>query len=50
MYNKIKKFYDMGLWTRDMVYNVYQKGIITEQQYLDITQSTWKCGNQLHKF
>jgi uncharacterized XkdX family phage protein len=32
MYEKIKKWYDMGLWTEAMVDNAVTKGIITEEQ------------------
>lgn len=33
---KIKKWYDMGLWTADMVRNAVDKGIITETDYTEI--------------
>lgn len=33
MYEKIKKFYDLGLWTEEMVKNAFDKGIITEDEY-----------------
>lgn len=36
MYAKIKKFYDMGLYSADQVYKFVEKGVITEQQYRDI--------------
>ena len=32
MYEKIKRFYDLGLWTEDMVRNAVAKGIITEEE------------------
>lgn len=33
MFNKIKKFYDMGLWTEKMVKDAVDKGVITEKEY-----------------
>ncbi|MBT2723041.1 XkdX family protein [Bacillus sp. ISL-46] len=36
-YERIKRFYDGGLWTKDMVGNAVVKGIITTEQYEDIT-------------
>lgn len=33
MYEKIKKFYDLGLWTEEMVKNAFDKGIITKDEY-----------------
>ena len=33
MFEKIKKFYDMGLYTEEQVYKFVEKGIITEEQY-----------------
>lgn len=32
MYNKIKKWYEMGLWTEAMVLQAVEKGIITQAQ------------------
>lgn len=33
MYEKIKKFYDLGLWTEAMVKDAVEKGIITAAEY-----------------
>jgi len=33
MFEKIKKFYDMGLYTKEQVKKFADKGIITEEQY-----------------
>lgn len=33
MFDKIKKFYDMGLWSDVQVRNAVEKGIITEDEY-----------------
>lgn len=32
MFEKIKKFYDLGLWTETMVRNAVAKGIISEDE------------------
>lgn len=32
MYEKIKKWYDQGLWSEEMVKNAVKKGVITEEQ------------------
>jgi hypothetical protein len=36
MFERIKKWYRLGLWTADMVRNAVTKGIITEEQATDI--------------
>lgn len=36
MYEKIKKWYQMGLWTETMVQNAVRKGILTEEQSEEI--------------
>lgn len=33
MFEKIKKFYKMGLYTEAQVYKFVEKGVITEEQY-----------------
>ncbi len=38
MFEKIKRFYDMKLYTKEMVYMFVYKGIITEAQYADIVK------------
>ena len=37
MFEKIRKWYMMGLWTEAMVQNALDKGIISKEQYTDIT-------------
>ncbi len=37
MYDKIKMWYDMGLWTESMVQDAVDKGILTQEQYEEIT-------------
>ena len=36
MYQKIKKYYDTGLWSEERVRNMVVKGIITEEEYASI--------------
>lgn len=36
MYEKINKWYSMGLWTEEMVRNAVDKGVITEEEYNEI--------------
>ena len=36
MYEKVKKYYDTGLWSEERVINMVIKGIITEEEYKDI--------------
>lgn len=36
-YDRIKRFYDGGLWTDSMVGDAVDKGVITAEQYEEIT-------------
>lgn len=36
MFEKIKKWYKQGLWTKEMVMNAVDKGILTHEQAADI--------------
>lgn len=36
MYEKIKRFYNLGLWTEEMVKNAVIKGVITEEEANEI--------------
>ena len=36
MFEKIKKWYNQGLWTADMVWTACKKGVITKAQYEEI--------------
>ena len=36
MYEKVKKYYDTGLWSEVRGRNTVIKGIITEEEYKDI--------------
>ena len=36
MYDKVKKFYDMGLYNETRVYEFVKKGKLTEEEYKEI--------------
>ena len=36
MYEKIKEYYNAGLWSEERVANMVIKGIITEEEYASI--------------
>lgn len=36
-YNTVKRFYNSGLWNLNMVRMAVRKGVITEEQYKEIT-------------
>jgi len=38
MYERIKKWYEQGLWTAEMVQNAVPK-LITQEEYIEITQA-----------
>ena len=35
-YEQIKRFYDLELWTKAMVKNAVEKGVLTQEQYREI--------------
>ena len=37
MYEKIKEYYNTGLWSVERVRNMVVKGVITEEEFYDIT-------------
>ena len=37
MYEKIKEYYNTGLWSKERVRNMVIKAIITEEEFYDIT-------------
>lgn len=41
-YEKIKKYYDNGLWNKARVKNMVAKGIITEEEYQEITGEEYR--------
>ena len=42
MYEKIKKYYDTGLWSEERVRNMVIKGIITEEEYKKIVDKEYE--------
>lgn len=38
MYEKIERWYNLGLWTEEMVMNAVTKGLITEEQAKEILE------------
>lgn len=36
-YNRVKYYYEAGLWSKSMVRMAVRKGIITKEQYSEIT-------------
>lgn len=40
MYNKIKKWYELGLWSAEMVAQAVEKGVITQLQGQMILKGT----------
>lgn len=37
MFKKIKRWYQQGLWTKHMVAQAVEKGVLTPEQYKEIT-------------
>lgn len=42
IYDKIKSYYDSGLWSEERVRNMVIKGIITEEEYKAIIGKEYK--------
>ena len=42
IYEKIKSYYDSGLWSINRVKNMVIKGIITEEEYKEITEEDYQ--------
>ena len=42
-YNTIKRNYDRGLWSDAMVRLAVRKGVITEEQYTEITGKAYSA-------
>lgn len=38
MFEKIKHFYEKGLWTAEQVHQAVEKGLITEEEYKEIVK------------
>ena len=47
MFEKIKKFYDMGLYTKEQVYKFAEKGVITEEEYKSIVEEETADGGEV---
>ena len=43
-FDRIKYFYDAGLWSKPMVKVAVKKGIITKEQYKEITNEDYAAG------
>ena len=43
MFEKIKKWYGQGLWSAAMVANAAAKGVITAEQYKEITGEAYSA-------
>ena len=42
MFERIEKWYKQGLWLEAMVRNAVEKGVITKEQYAEITGKEYK--------
>ena len=45
MYEKIKMYYDTGLWSKERVYNMVEKYVITAEEYEKITNEEYKVSD-----
>ena len=41
-YNLVKRYYDNGLWNKEMVHNAVAKGWITAAEYEEITGEVYE--------
>ena len=44
MFEKIKRFFDIGLYTKEQVYKFFEKGVISEEQYNEIIGNGGEVG------
>ena len=42
MFEKIKEYYELGLWNEARVRNMVIKGVITEEEYAEIVGEPFK--------
>lgn len=42
-YERIKYYYEAGLWSKPMVKKAVKKGVITKEQYEEITGEDYKA-------
>lgn len=47
MFEKIKRFYDLGLYTAEQVYKFFEKGVITEEEYKSIIEEEAAVGGEV---
>lgn len=38
MFEKIKRFYKLGLYTKEQVFKFFEKGVITEEEFNEIIE------------
>lgn len=41
-YEKINRYYNFGLWSKQRVYNMVEKYVITQEEYEMITGETYE--------
>ena len=41
-FERVKYYYDAGLWSKPMVKTAVKKGIITKEQYAEITGAVYE--------
>lgn len=47
MFKRIKKWYDQGFWTKQMVAQAVAKGVLTAEQYEAIVGEAYESGAAL---
>lgn len=47
MLEKIKRFYDLGLYTAEQVQKFFEKGVITEEEYKSIVEEETAVGGEV---
>lgn len=46
MFERIRRWYDKGLWTRNMIYDAVIKGVLTSEQADEILNRTEENDNR----
>ncbi len=49
MFEKIKRFYDLGLYSTGQVHKFVEKGVITEEEYKSIVEEETADGREVTK-
>lgn len=44
MFEKVKRFYDLGLYTKEQVATFVRRGVLTEEQYKEIVGEDYEGG------